>query len=52
MSSAEQNDSQSEEINVMNESQVENRSMSVQEAEEKKRFFFCSAILFVVFSSC
>ena len=40
MSSAEQNDSQSEEINVMNESQVENRPMSVQEAEEKKGFFF------------
>ena len=33
MLSAEQNDSQSEEINVIDESQAENRSMPVQEAE-------------------
>ena len=31
--SAEQNDSQSEEINVINESQAENRTVPVQEAE-------------------
>ena len=31
--SAEQNDSQSEEINVIDESLVENRPVSVQEAE-------------------
>ena len=33
MLSAEQNDSQSEEINVMDESQAENRPVPVQEAE-------------------
>ena len=33
MLSAEQNDSQSEEINVIDESQAENRPMFVQEAE-------------------
>ena len=33
MLSAEQNDSQSEEINVIDESQEENRPMFVQEAE-------------------
>ena len=39
--SAEQNDSQSEEINVINESQAENRPVPVQEAEIrwKKSFF-------------
>ena len=31
--SAEQNDGQSEEINVINESEAENRSVPVQEAE-------------------
>ena len=33
MLSAEQNDSQSEEINVIDESQAENRPVFVQEAE-------------------
>ena len=33
MLSAEQNDGQSEEINVINESEAENRSVPVQEAE-------------------
>ena len=33
VSSAEQNDSQSEEINVIDESQVENRPVPVQETE-------------------
>ena len=33
MLSAQQNDSQSEEINVTNESQAENRPVPVQEAE-------------------
>ena len=41
MLSFEQNDSQSEEINVIDESQAENRSVSVQEAEIrwKTKFF-------------
>ena len=33
MLSAEQNDSESKEVNVINESQVENRPVPVQEAE-------------------
>ena len=35
MLSAEQNDSQSEEINVIDESQAENRPLPVQEAERR-----------------
>ena len=44
MLSAEQNDSQSEEINVVDESQAENRPVFVQEAEMEKNFLvwpFC-----------
>ena len=51
--SAVQNDSQSEEINVIDESQAENRSVPVQEAEIrwKKRFLGRPLCLFVVLSS-
>ena len=53
MLSAVQNDSQSEEINVIDESQAENRSVPVQEAEIrwKKRFLGRPLCLFVVLSS-
>ena len=46
---AEQNDSQSEEISVI-ESQVENRPVPVQEAEIRWKKFPWSAIMFVVLS--
>ena len=49
MLSAEQNDSQSEEINVIEESQAENRPVPVQEAEIRwkkvslvGRYVFCA----------
>ena len=50
MLSAEQKDNQSEEINVIDESQAENRPMPEQEAEKKKKksFFgrpFCLSCL-------
>ena len=48
MLSVEQNDSQSEEINVIDKSQAENRSMPVQEAEIRCKKLFWLAILFVV----
>ena len=51
--SAEQNDSQSEEINAIDESQAENRPVSVWEAEIsrwKKVKFPWSAVMFVVLS--
>ena len=46
MLSAEQNDSQSEEINVTNESQAENRPLPVQEAEtdDGKKFVVLSGL--------
>ena len=50
MLSAEQNDNQSEEINVLFVSQAENRPVSVQEAEIRGKKFLWSAILFVVLS--
>ena len=50
MLSAERNGSQSEEINVMDESQAENRPVSVQEAEIRWKKFLWSAIMFVVLS--
>ena len=50
MLSAEQNDSQSEEINVIDESQAENRLVPVQEAEIRREKFPWSAVLFVVLS--
>ena len=46
---AEQNDSQSEEISVI-ESQVENRPVPVQEAEIRWKKFPWSAVMFVVLS--
>ena len=49
VSSTEQNNSQSEEINVLDESQVENRSVPVQEAEIRWKFPW-SAVMFVVLS--
>ena len=49
--SAERNNSQSEEINVIDESQAENRHVAVREAEtEDGNKFPWSAILFVVLS--
>ena len=48
--SAEQNDSQPEEINVIDESQAENRYVPVQQAEIRWKKFLWSAILFVVLS--
>ena len=52
--SAEQNDSQSEEINITDESQTENRPVPVQEAEIrwKKVSLVSSTVMFVVLSSC
>ena len=53
MLSSEQNDSQSEEINVIDESQSENRPVPVQEAEIRwKNKFPWLAITFVVFQGC
>ena len=49
--SVEQNDSQSEEINVIDESQAGNRPVLVQEAEIKWKRFPWSAVLLVVLSS-
>ena len=49
--SAEQNDSQSEEINVIDEFSAENRSVPVQEAEIRWKKFPWSAVMFVVLSS-
>ena len=46
--SAEQNDRQSEEINVTDESQAENRPVPVQEAEITWKKFPWSAVMFVV----
>ena len=49
--SAEQNASQSEEINVIEESQAENRPVPVQEVEIRwKKSFLWSAVMFVVLS--
>ena len=48
--SAEQNDSQSEEINVIDEFSAENRSVPVQEAEIRWKKFPWSAVMFVVLS--
>ena len=48
MLSAEQNDSQSEEINVIDKSQAENRPVPVQEAEIRWKIFPWSAVMFVV----
>ena len=49
--SAEQNDSKSEEINVIDESQAENRSVLLQETEIRwKKKFPWSAVMFVVLS--
>ena len=45
-----QNDSQSEEIDVIDESQAENRPLPVQEAEIRWKKFPWSAVLFVVLS--
>ena len=45
---AEQNDSQSEEIGVTDESRAENRAVPLQEAELRWKKFFGSAIWFVV----
>ena len=50
MLSAKQNDSQSEEINVIDESKAENRFVPGQEAEITSKKFFWLAILFVVLS--
>ena len=48
--SAEQNDSQSEEINVINESQAENRPVPAQGAEIRWKKFPWSAVIFVLLS--
>ena len=51
MLSDQQNDSQSEEINVINKSQAENRPVPMQEAELKwKKKFPSLAVMFVVLS--
>ena len=50
MLSAEQNDSQSEEINIIDESQAENERMSDKKIKLKAKKFLWSAILFVVLS--
>ena len=48
MLSAEQNDSQSEEINVIDESQAENIPVPVQEAEIRRKKFLWSESFFRV----
>ena len=49
MLSAKQNDSQSEEINVIDKSQAKNRPMSMQEAEiRRKKFPWWAVMLFVL----
>ena len=51
MLSAEQNDCQSEEINVIDESRAENRPVPVQEAETRwKKRVLWSAVMSVVLS--
>ena len=50
MLSAERNDSQSEDIDVIDESQTENRPVPVQEAEIRWKNFPWSAVMFVVLS--
>ena len=50
MLSAEQSDSQSEEINAIDQSQVENRPVPVQEAEIRWKKFPWLAVTFVVLS--
>ena len=49
--SAEQNDCQSEEINVVDKSQVENRLVPVQDAEIRWKKFPWSDVMFVVLSA-
>ena len=51
MLSAEQNDNQSEEINVIDESQAENRPVPVQGAEIRWKKVSWSAVMFVVLSA-
>ena len=50
MLSAEHNDSQTEEINVIDESQAENERMSGKKIKLAAKKFLWSAILFVVLS--
>ena len=45
-----QNDSQSEEINVIDESRAANRPVPLQEAEIRWKKFLSLAVMFVVFS--
>ena len=47
---AEQNDSQSEEINVIDEPKTEDRLVPVQEAERRYKKFLWRPFLFVVLS--
>ena len=50
MLSSEQNDSQSQEIKVIDESKAENRSVPVQEGEIRCKKFPWSAVMCVVLS--
>ena len=50
VSSTEQNNSQTEEINALDESQAENGSLSVQKAEIRWKKIPWSAVMFVVLS--
>ena len=50
MLSAEQNDSQSEEINEIEKSQAQNRPVPVSKLKYDRKKFSCSAVLFFVLS--